>query len=96
MAIGNGLPVVGDMCMGSALHANGTPYPDAATVDGKAIDRLTTQKHDNYPALLLFLFLVSRSVVLPSSVAASSCGVPFAWIALLLVGGSLDLALCVA
>ena len=41
MAIGNGLPVVGDMCMGSALHADGTPYPDAATVDGKAIERLT-------------------------------------------------------
>ena len=52
MAIGNGLPVVGDMCMGSALHANGTPYPDAARVDGKAIDRLTDQKHDKYPELV--------------------------------------------
>ena len=41
--------VVGDMCMGSALHANGTPYTDAATEDGKAIERLTDQKHDKYP-----------------------------------------------
>ena len=41
MSIGNGLPVVGDMCMGSALHANGRPYTEAATVDGKAIERLT-------------------------------------------------------
>ena len=52
MAIGNGLPVVGDMCMGSAMHADGTPYPDAATVDGKAIERLTDQKHDKYPELV--------------------------------------------
>ena len=52
MSIGNGLPVVGDMCMGSALHANGRPYVDAATVDGKAIERLTGQKHDKYPELV--------------------------------------------
>ena len=52
MSIGNGLPVVGDMCMGSALHANGTPYTDAAVEDGKAIDRLTDQKHDKYPELV--------------------------------------------
>ena len=49
MAIGNGLPVVGDMCMGSVLHANGTPYTDAATVDGKAIERLTDQKREKCP-----------------------------------------------
>ena len=52
MSIGNGRPVVGDMCMGSALHANGRPYPDAATTDGKAIERLTDQKHDDYPELV--------------------------------------------
>ena len=44
MSIGNGQPVVGDMCMGSALHADGRPYPHAAAEDGKAIDRLTGQK----------------------------------------------------
>ena len=52
MSIGNGLPVVGDMCMGSALHANGRPYTEAATVDGKAIERLTDEKHDKYPELV--------------------------------------------
>ena len=26
VSIGRGLPVVGDMCMGSPLHSNGTPY----------------------------------------------------------------------
>ena len=52
MSIGHGLPVVGDMCMGSALHANGRPYPEAATVDGKAIDRLTREKHDKYSELV--------------------------------------------
>ena len=45
MTIGRGLPVVGDMCMGSAIHANGTPYTgrgwSAASSDGKAIERLT-------------------------------------------------------
>ena len=30
MSIGHGLPVVGDMCMGSVLHANGRPYAEAA------------------------------------------------------------------
>ena len=43
MSIGNGRPVVGDMCMGSVLHANGRPYAEAATVDGKAIERFTDQ-----------------------------------------------------
>ena len=38
--------------MGSALHANGTPYPDAATTDGMAIDRLTRKKHNDYPELV--------------------------------------------
>ena len=38
--------------MGSALHANGRPYPEAATVDGKAIDRLTREKHDKYSELV--------------------------------------------
>ena len=43
---------VGDMCIGSALHANGRPYADATTSDGVAIDRLTDQKHDKYPELV--------------------------------------------
>ena len=37
---------------GSVLHANGRPYAEAATVDGKAIERLTDQKHDKYPELV--------------------------------------------
>ena len=40
------------MCMGSTLHMDGRPYPDADAVDGKAIERLTDQKHDNYPELV--------------------------------------------
>ena len=31
MSLGRGLPVVGDMCMGSAMHADGRPYRGAAT-----------------------------------------------------------------
>ena len=50
--MGNGQPVVGDMCIGSALHANGMPYPHATAEDGEAIDRLTGQKHDKYPELV--------------------------------------------
>ena len=38
--------------MGSALRSNGTPYPDATTTDGMAIDRLTRQKHNDYPELV--------------------------------------------
>ena len=34
------------------MHANGTPYPEAATEDGKAIERLTGQKFDKYPELV--------------------------------------------
>ena len=52
MSLGNGQPVVGDMCMGSALHANGEPYARAATEDGKTIERLTRQKHEDYPELV--------------------------------------------
>ena len=52
MSIGNGRPVVGDMCMGSALHADGRPWTDAATDDGVTIERLTDQKHDTYPELV--------------------------------------------
>ena len=52
MSIGRGLPVVGDMCMGSVLHADGSPYPDADVEDGRAIDRLTDQKYDKYPELV--------------------------------------------
>ena len=52
MSIGRGLPVVGDMCMGSPLHSNGTPYPRAATEDARTIDRLTRQKHNDYPELV--------------------------------------------
>ena len=52
MSLGGGLPVVGDMCMGSAMHSDGSPYPGAAALDEKAIDRLTAQKHDKYPELV--------------------------------------------
>ena len=52
MSIGNGRPVVGDMCMGKALHVNGTPYAHAATEDAKATERLTRQKHNDYPELV--------------------------------------------
>ena len=44
LSLGRGLPVVGDMCMGSALHAEGTPYPGAANIDGTTIRRLTYRK----------------------------------------------------
>ena len=40
------------MCMGSALHVNGTPYAHASAEDGKAIERLTRQKHNDYPELV--------------------------------------------
>ena len=39
--------------MGSVLHADGSPYPDADVEDGRAIDRLTDQKYDKYPELVL-------------------------------------------
>ena len=34
MSIGGGLPVVGDMCMGSVLHLDGSPYRGADEEDG--------------------------------------------------------------
>ena len=52
MSIGSGRPVVGDLCMGSALHVNGTPYAHAATEDAKAIERVTRQKQNEYPELI--------------------------------------------
>ena len=52
MSLGRGLPVVGDMCMGSAIHMNGTPCPGASTADGKAIDRLTRLEHNKYHELV--------------------------------------------
>ena len=44
LSLGRGLPVVGDMCMGTALHADGTPHPGAANIDGTTIRRLTYRK----------------------------------------------------
>ena len=44
LSLGRGLPVVGDMCKGSALHADGTPYPGATKVDGVTLRRLTYRK----------------------------------------------------
>ena len=52
LSIGGGLPVVGDMCMGSALHLDGSPYPGADEQDGSAIDRMTRQKYNKYPELV--------------------------------------------
>ena len=36
----------------SALHMDGTPFPDADEVHGKAIQRLTHQKYEKYPELV--------------------------------------------
>ena len=44
LSLGRGLPVVGDMCMGTALHTDGTPHPGAANIDGTTIRRLTYRK----------------------------------------------------
>ena len=44
LSLGRGLPVVGDMCMGSALHADGTPQPGASNINGATITRLTHNK----------------------------------------------------
>ena len=44
LSLGRGLPVVGDMCVGSALHADGTPHPGATNIDGTTIRRLTYRK----------------------------------------------------
>ena len=44
LSLGRGLPVVGDMCMGSALHADGSPHPGAANINGTTIRRLTYNK----------------------------------------------------
>ena len=52
MSIGRGLPVVGDMCMGSVLHMNGSPCPGADEEDGVAIDRLTRLKYNKYRELV--------------------------------------------
>ena len=53
MSIGGGLPVVGDMCMGSVLHMDGSPHQGADEADGSAIDRMTRQKYNKYPELVL-------------------------------------------
>ena len=42
--VGTRPPVVGDMCMGSALHADGTPHPGAPNIDGATIRRPTYRK----------------------------------------------------
>ena len=44
LSLGRGITVVGDMCMGSALHADGTLHPGATNVDGATIMRLTYRK----------------------------------------------------
>ena len=43
--------MVGDMCMVSALHSDGTPWAGADDYDGVAIDRGVTYKYDTYPEL---------------------------------------------
>ena len=43
-ALGRGLPIVCDMCMGRALHADGTPHTGASNVDGATIKRLVYRK----------------------------------------------------
>ena len=44
LSLGRDLLVVGDMCMGRALHADGTPQPGAANIDGTTIRRLVYRK----------------------------------------------------
>ena len=46
MSIGNGGPVAVDMCMGSALEPNGTPYAESTTTGEATIRRLTAPKRE--------------------------------------------------
>ena len=52
LRLGRGLPVVGDMCMMSALHQHGTPWAGAQDHDGVAIERGIAAKHSAYPELV--------------------------------------------
>ena len=52
LRLGRGLPVVGDMCMMSALHQDGSPWAGADDYDGVAIERGIAAKHSTYPELV--------------------------------------------
>ena len=52
LRLGRGLPVLGDMCMMSALHQHGTPWAGAQDHDGVAIERGIAAKHSAYPELV--------------------------------------------
>ena len=52
LRLGRALPVVGDMCMMSALHQDGTPWAGADDYDGVAIERGIAAKHSTYPELV--------------------------------------------
>ena len=52
LRLGGGLPVVGDMCMMSALHQDGTPWAGAEDYDGMAIERGIAAENSTYPELV--------------------------------------------
>ena len=52
LRLGRGLPVVGEMCMMSAPHQDGTPWARADDYDGVAIERGIAAKHSTYPELV--------------------------------------------
>ena len=58
--LGRGLPVVGDMCMMSALHQDGTPWAGAEDYDGVAIERGIAAKALHLPRTR-FVRLVHQS-----------------------------------
>ena len=48
LRLGRGVRVVGDICMMSALHQDGTPWAEAEDYDGVAIERGIATKHSTY------------------------------------------------
>ena len=80
LSLGRGLPVVGDMCMGSALHADGTPHPGAPNIDGATIRRPTYRKCvTEYPDLATSAEL--EYLVLACEEGGGGVRTSFAWFA---------------
>ena len=52
LPIQHGIPVGVDITMVSPLHADGTPFPEAATTPGSAFKRAIKKKHDTYPEMV--------------------------------------------
>ena len=76
MSIGNGQPVVGDMCMGSALHADGRPYPHATAEDGKAIDQTSGSSKSEKQALKIVRFQRHLPLTIQFYISCRIAGVP--------------------